>query len=325
MTERHSGGAPRRRTLVTGATGFIGAALVRRLAERGEGIRAAVRHPAHKVHSDIETVIVGDIGPATDWSPALRGVDAVVHLAARAHVVAERAPGAYEVYRQVNALAALRLAEAAAAAGVRRFVFMSSARVHGSRTTGTPFRESSPLAADDPYGSSKAEAERGLAEVAARTGLELVILRPPLVYGPGAGGNFARLAALIARGIPLPLASVRNRRSLVFLGNLIDATVRCMDDPAAAGETFLVSDGEDVSTSDLIRRIGRALHRPARLVPVPPSLLRLAGALTGRSADVARLLDDFVVDSSHLRQTLAWYPPLGLDEGLARTAAKMDA
>ena len=319
------GGASCGRTLVTGATGFIGTALVRRLAARGDAIRVSVRRQAPTPHSNVKTAAVGEIDPATDWSAALRGVEAVVHLAARAHVVDERAPDAYALYRQANALAALRLAEAAATEGVRRFVFMSSARVHGSRTTGTPFRESSPLAADDPYGRSKAEAERGLAEIAARTRLEVVILRPPLVYGPGARGNFARLAALVGRGVPLPLASVRNRRSFVFLDNLVDATIRCLADPAAAGETFLVSDGEDVSTAELIRRMARALHRPARLITVPVALLRFAGTLTGRSADVGRLLDDFEVDSSHLRRRLAWTPPFNLDEGLARTAAQMTA
>lgn len=325
MTDRGRGGAPQGRTLITGATGFVGTALVRRLAASGAQVRIALRQPPSARHTDADVATVGDIGPATDWLSALRDVDAVVHLAARAHVVDERAPDAYALYREVNALAVLRLAQAAAAARVRRFVFMSSARVHGSRSTGAPFREASPLAADDPYGRSKAEAERGLAEIASRTGLEVVILRPPLVYGPGARGNFARLAGLVGRGVPLPLASVRNRRSLVFLDNLVDAAVRCLIDPAAAGQTFLVSDGEDVSTAELIRRMGRAMHRPARLVPFPPSLLRLAGTLLGRSADVGRLLDDFVVDSSHLRATLGWTPPFGLDEGLSRTAAQTSA
>jgi nucleoside-diphosphate-sugar epimerase len=218
----------------------------------------------------------------------------------------------------VNALATLRPAEAAAASGVRRFVFMSSARVHGARTTGAPFTETSPLAADDPYGRSKAEAELGLAERARGTGLETVVLRPPLVYGPGARGNFARLVGLVARGVPLPLGAVRNRRSLIGLDNLVDAIVRGLDHPGATGKTFLVSDGEDLSTPELIRRIAVALGRPARLFPVPSSLLRLGGTLVGRGDDVARLLDDFVVDASNIVRTLGWAPPVPPDLGLAR-------
>ena len=210
-----------------------------------------------------------DIGPDTDWRAALAGIDAIVHLAARAHVLRDSSADAHALYRAVNTLGALRLAEAAAAAGVRRFVFLSSVRVHGERSTGAPFTEASPLVAQDPYGRSKAEAERGLAALAAAGRLEPVILRPPLVYGPGARGNFARLVRLVARGVPLPLGAVRNRRSLIFVGNLVDAIVRSLDDPAAAGETFMVSDGEDVSTPELVRRIARALGKPARLVPVP--------------------------------------------------------
>lgn len=310
-----------RTLLVTGATGFVGRTLVLRLLAEGRAVRAAVRRPDAPLPAGVEAVSVPEIGPATDWSAALRGVDAVVHLAARAHVVAASSREAFEVYRAVNALATLRLAEAAAANGVRRFVFMSSARVHGARTMGTPFTETSSLAADDPYGHSKAEAERGLAERARASALETVVLRPPLVYGPGAAGNFARLLELVARGVPLPLGAVHNRRSLIGLDNLVDATVRCLDHPAAAGETFLVSDGEDLSTPELIRHIAVALGRPARLFPVPSSLLRLGGALVGRGDDVERLLGDFVVDTSHIVRTLGWAPPVHLDLGLTRAVA----
>jgi len=311
--------------LVTGATGFVGRALVLRLLAEGRAVRAAVRRANAPLPAGVETVSVPDIGPDTDWSAALIGVDAVVHLAARAHVLDASSRDAFEAYRAVNSLAALRLAERAAAAGVRRFVFMSSARVHGARTTDTPFTESSPLAAEDPYGRSKGEAEIGLAERARGTALETVVLRPPLVYGPGARGNFARLVGLVARGVPLPLGAVHNRRSLIGLDNLVDVIVRCLDDPAAAGGTFLVSDGEDLSTPELVRRIARALGRPARLFPLPPSLLRLGGALVGRGDDVVRLLDDFVVDASHIGRTLGWTPPVPLDRGLARAVAARGA
>jgi nucleoside-diphosphate-sugar epimerase len=307
------------RVLVTGATGFVGRALVRRLLADGRQLRAAVRPSAAALPPEVETAVVGDIGPGTDWRAALAGVDAVVHLAARAHVVRESSGNAHALYRSVNALGALRLAEAAAAAGVRRFVFLSSARVHGDRSAGAAFTESSPLLATDPYGRSKAEAERGLAALAAAGHLEPVILRPPLVYGPGARGNFARLVALVARGVPLPLGAVRNRRSLVFVGNLVDAIVRALDHAAAARETFMVSDGEDVSTPELVRRIARALGRPVRLLPVPPTLLRLGGRLAGRSDDVARLLDNLVVDGTRIRERLDWRPPFTLDDGLARS------
>ena len=307
--------------LVTGATGFVGAALVRRLLADGRAVRAAVRQTAPGIAPGAEQVAIGEIGPATDWTRGLAGVEAIVHLAARAHVLRDSTPDAYALYSAVNTRGTLRLAEAAAAAGVRRFVFLSSVRVHGERSTGAPFTESSPLVADDPYGRSKADAERGLASLARGTQLEPVILRPPLVYGPQAGGNFARLVALVARGVPLPLGAVRNRRSLIFVGNLADAIVRSLDQPAAANQTFMVSDGEDVSTPELVRRIARALGKPARLVLVPTALLRLGGALAGRSDDVARLVDDLLVDSSKIRALLGWSPVVTLDEGIAQTAA----
>jgi nucleoside-diphosphate-sugar epimerase len=298
----------------------VGRALVERLVADGRSVRAAVRTASAAVAAGVETSRVDDIGPGTDWRAALAGVDAIIHLAARAHVLRDSSIDAHALYRSVNTLGTLRLAEAAAAAGVRRLVFLSSVRVHGDRSTGAPFTETSPLAASDPYGRSKADAERGLAALAATGALEPVILRPPLVYGPGARGNFARLVALVARGVPLPLGAVRNRRSLTFVGNLVEAIVRALDHPAAASETFMVSDGEDLSTPDLVRRIARALGKPARLIPVPTAFLRLGGALAGRSDDVARLLDDLVVDSSRIRAKLDWTPPFRLDEAFALSA-----
>lgn len=268
--------------------------------------------------------MVGDIGPDNDWTAALRGVDAVVHLAARAHVLRESSDEAHARYRAVNALGALRLAEAAAASGIERFVFLSSARVHGERSIDAPFTESSPLLATDPYGRSKAEAELGLAALARDSRLAPVVLRPPLVYGPEARGNFARLVALVARGVPLPLGAVRNRRSLIYVGNLVDAIVRAVDDPGAAGETFMVSDGEDVSTPELVRRIARALGKPARLLPVPVALLRLGGALAGRSDDVARLAGDLAVDGGRIRERLQWTPPFRLDDALRLSLGPRD-
>jgi len=305
------------RILVTGATGFVGRALVHRLLADGRRVRAAVRPTSAALPAAVERALVEDIGPDTDWHVALAGVDAIVHLAARAHVLRDTSPDAHALYRAVNTLGTLRLAEAAASLGVGRFLFLSSVRVHGERSPGVPFDETGPLAAEDPYGGSKAEAERGLASLAASGGLEPIVLRAPLVYGHDAKGNFARLVALVARGAWLPLGSVHNRRSLVYVGNLVDAIARALDHPAAAGQTFMVSDGEDVSTPELVRRIARALGKPARLLPVPPALLRIGGVLVGRSDDVARLLDDLAVDSSRIRVRLGWRPPFTLDQGLA--------
>jgi len=310
------------RILVTGATGFVGSALVRRLLADGRQVRAAIRRSSVAPPAEVETVTVNDIGPDTDWRAALAGVGAVVHLAARAHVLSDVSADAHALYRAVNTLGALRLAEAAAGASVRRFVFLSSVRVHGEHSVGAAFNESSTLVATDPYGRSKAEAERRLVALAGAGRLDPVILRPPLVYGPGARGNFARLVQLVARGLPLPLGAVRNRRSLIYVGNLVDAITRALDHPAAAGETFMVSDGEDVSTPELVRRIARAFEKPARLLPVPIALLRFGGALIGRSDDVGRLVDDLVVDSSRIRRALGWAPPFGLDEGLRESVRK---
>lgn len=263
---------------------------------------------------------VGDIGPATDWTTVLNGVDCVVHLAARAHVMDDSAPEPLAAYREVNVAGTRRLAEQAAAAGVRRLVMVSSIKVNGERTApGAPFLFSDPPAPEDAYGLSKWEAEQALWLVAAETGLEVVVVRPPLVYGPGARGNFQRLLRWVARGLPLPLGAVENRRSLVALDNLVDLLRVCIDHPAATGQTFLVSDGEDLSTPELIRRLAAAMGRKPRLLPVPPALLRLGGWLLGRSGEVARLLGSLQVDIAHTREILGWTPPISVQEGLRRT------
>jgi nucleoside-diphosphate-sugar epimerase len=223
------------------------------------------------------------------------------------------------LFQAVNAAASETLARAARNAGVRRFVLLSTTTVYGDRSRGRAFDESSPTAPATPYAQSKLDAERRVAEALAGSATELVILRPPLVYGPGAKGNFARLVRLVRRGVPLPLASVRNRRSLVFVGNLVDAIVRVLDHPAAAGRTYIVSDGEDISTPDLIARAAAALGRPPRLFAFPPALLRFAGVLLGRRDEIGRLLDDMAVDGSRIRVELGWRPPFSLTEGLAHS------
>jgi nucleoside-diphosphate-sugar epimerase len=233
----------------------------------------------------------------------------------------EDAGDALPRFRAVNAAGSAALARAARTAGVRRLVLLSTTTVYGDRSHGRPFDESSPPAPATPYAQSKLEAEQLVAGILKGSPTELVVLRPPLVYGPGAKGNFARLVRLVQRGIPLPLGSVRNKRSLVFVDNLADAIMRALDHPAATGRTYVVSDGEDVSTPDLIARLAAALGRQPRLFAVPPALLRLVGALLGRGDEIGRLLDDMAVDSSRIRTELGWRPPFTVDEGLSRSVA----
>lgn len=309
--------------LVTGATGFVGRVACAALHAKGWTVKAVVRDArgsACRAPSEAQPVIVDSIGPDTDWGSTLEHVEVIVHLAARAHVLKETAKDPVASFRRVNIAGTERLARAAAGAGVQRLVFVSTIKVNGEETPGTPFTEDDPPSPQDAYGLSKWKAEQALRRVAAETGLEVVILRPPLVYGPGVKGNFLRLLELVNRGTPLPLGSVRNRRSLVFVGNLVDAIIACATHPKAAGKTFLVSDDEDLSIADLISRIAQALDRPDPLWPFPPTLLRLAGNLLGKSEEARRLLGSLRVDSGRIRRELDWAPPYSTADGLARTA-----
>lgn len=308
--------------LVTGGTGFIGNALVKRLLfERTlGGVVMAVRHLNGSIPRKVRPVLVGDMSETTDWSGALKGVDVVVHCAARVHVMREINPDPLGVFRSLNVQATQNLAQQAAHLGVRRFVYVSSLKVHGENTPpGRPFFVTDMSTPIDAYGISKAEAEAALKQIARETGMEVVIIRPPLVYGHGVKGNFATILRWLQRGTPLPLGSVtENRRSLVAIDNLVDLLVTCMDHPAAANETFLVSDGEDLSTTDLLRRIGVVMGKPARLWPVAPELLQAAAKLLGKGNMAQRLLGNLQVDISHTCQTLGWKPPIGVEEGLRR-------
>lgn len=298
------------RALVTGANGFAGAAICRHLLEQGWAVRGGVRREGSTVAAGAEKVVSGEIDGATDWSAALAGVNAVVHCAARVHVRRETAGDPLAAFRRVNVEGSRNLAAQAAAGGVNHFVFLSS--------IGAAVAERDPAQAT-PYQLSKLEAEAALRAAAVQSGRVLVMLRPPLIYGPGAPGNFRRLARLVAAGCPLPLGSIDNRRSLLFVGNLagaVAAALRCAASPAAP---LALCDGEDLSTPALARGIGQACGRPARLFPLPPSLVGLAGRLLGRGAAVAALTGSLTVDNAPIRKSLGWSPSFGVEEGLAMT------
>lgn len=308
------------RVLVTGASGFIGTALCEMLAEQGYAVRAVRRGVTPLAGRPFESVAVGELGPETDWSAALPDVQAIVHLAARVHVMHETAADPLAEFRHLNVAATAHLARRAAAAGVKRFVYVSSIKVNGERTEGQAFTADARPCPEDAYGQSKFEAEQVLREIGGRTGLEVVIVRPPLVYGPGVKGNFLSLLRWVDRGLPLPLARCDNHRSLVGITNLADLLLRCVSHPAAVGRVFLAGDGEDLSTPELVRRLARALNRPARLLPVPQSWLRFAARALGRPGVYERLCGSLQIDIGDARQMLDWIPPLSVDEELERTA-----
>jgi len=308
------------RVLVTGANGFVGRAVCERFVRAGAAVHAAVRAPGRAVASGAIPCVVGDLGAATDWKAALEGVDVVVHLAGRVHQMRDTADDSLAAYREVNRVGTERLARAAARSGAKRLVFMSTVKVVGEGR-GEPYTERDVPAPVDPYGISKWEAEQALTQVAAETGLEVAILRPPLVYGPSVGANFLKLLQWVWSRLPLPFGSVRNRRSLVYVGNLADAVHATASLSLDSPRTFFVSDGEDVSIPELVRRIGIVLGRPARLVPVPAGVIRTAARLVGRPDAAERLVGSLAVDSTLLRTTTGWRAQFTLDEGLQATAA----
>lgn len=305
--------------LVTGANGFIGREFCRHLAEQGYNVRGAVRSVGKLPHVIGEKVIVGEIGRTTDWSAALAGINTVIHLAGRTHILNETSADPPEAFDEVNLRGTARLAEAATRANVQRFVYVSSVYANGESTLpDQPLTEQSPTQPTTPYGASKLAAERALENY--RNVLEIVIVRPPLVYGFGAPGNFGLLLRLINSGLPLPFGAAHNLRSLISVDNLADLLERCVSHRAAAGEIFLASDNEDVSTPELIRRLTQAFGKRSRIVPVPETLLRAALRPIRREGVIDRLFGSLVVDSSHARQTLAWSPPVTMQAAFAKMA-----
>ena len=307
--------------LVTGATGFVGRVLVPQLLAGGWAVRACGRNAEHRP-ADCDFV-AADFTGEVDFDSLVRGAHAIVHLAARVHVMHEQASDPLLAFRKANVAPTAALAEAALRNGVRQFVFASTLKVHGEVTLSRPFSENDPLRGDDPYAISKIEAEHSLQECASHGDLGVTILRPPLIYGPGVGGNFARLLRLVQRGVPLPFAAMNNRRSMLYVENFCSAVLACLEVRAAQTRAFLISDGKDISTAELIRSMAAALRRPARLFAVPAGVLRLAGKMTGYAGEVRRLTDSLQVDSSRIRSQLHWAPPVSFERGMLATASAM--
>lgn len=308
--------------LVTGANGFVGKNLYQALRKTGYDVRGAVRNKRNNddLSGDSGLVYTGDIGPGTDWVEAIERSNVVVHLAGRAHILRETAKDPLAEFRRINVAGTESLARVAANVGVRRFIFISSIGVNGNTTSGSPFLEQDQPRPHNAYAVSKFEAEQVLRRVAQETGLEIVVIRPPLVYGPGVGANFRKLMNWLNRGIPLPLGAIRNKRSLVALDNIVDLIIKCIEHPAAAHQTFLVSDGEDLSTTALLVRLGQAMGKPARLLPIPQKLLEASLRILGKDALLQQLCGSLQVDISKARMLLGWEPPVAVDKGLRQTA-----
>lgn len=305
--------------MVTGATGFIGRRLCERIKEKGYDLKRILRN--HKTQYEArEFAVVEEINGNTNWSGMVANHGCVIHLAARVHVMNDVTYDSNK-YWQTNVDGTLRLAQHAAINCVKRFIYISSIKVNGEATYGNPFRPEDAPAPVDLYGQSKYEAEKGLQEIAAKTGLEVVIIRPPLVYGPEAKANFLRLLKLIHKRVPLPFGAIHNKRSFIFVDNLADFITECIDHPAAAGETFLVSDGVDLSTPELVRKIAFYMSFKSRLIPVSVGLLRLGAKVLRKTAEVERICGNLQVDISKAERLLDWHPPVSMNVGLEKTVA----
>lgn len=318
----HSAFSPRSEAmLVSGANGFVGKPLCAELHRQGQSVRAAVRSATRQVEN-LETVSVGDINAETDWTDALLGIKVVVHLAAHVHVMKDNAADTLDAFRKANVEGTWNLARQACDAGVQRFIFISSIKVNGEGTLlGRPYTAEDQPAPADPYGISKFEAEDALRQLAERTGMEVVIIRPPLVYGPGVKANFYSMMHWLEKGVPLPLGAIYNKRSFVALDNLVDLIITCIDHPAAANRTFLAGDGEDMSTTELLQRMGKALGKPAKLFPMPIWILKAGATVLGKRDMAQRLCNSLQVDISKARDLLGWQPLVSVDDALKKTAA----
>lgn len=321
-SETASPGDPARRVLITGASGFIGRSVCRAFLDAGWSVHATTRRTGLPWGSGIRGFTVADGSAPQDWRAALAGVELVVHCAARVHVMQEQASDPLAQFRKANVDATAALASAAREAGARRFIFLSTVGVHGASSSTRPFRAGDAPAPHSAYARSKWEAEAALRVCSQQSGLEVVCIRPPLVYGPAAPGNFGRLLGLLKLRLPLPLGAVNNRRSMVAIDNLTSLILRCADHPAAAGRAFLVSDGEDISTTALLRRLAQASGHRAWLIPLPATWLGTALRLTGRKAMAEQLIGTLQVDITETRQTLDWTPPLTVTKALAIAAAQ---
>lgn len=308
------------RLLITGGSGFVGTVLCDKLEQQGIPYRAVIR-TSHKFNDHNEVVYVSEINGETNWKDAVNGIDVVIHIAARVHVMNDSAVHSLKEFRKVNTEGTLNLAFQAADAGVKRFIFISSIKVNGEYTAyGKPFTENSSLSPQDAYAISKYEAEQGLLSIAKQTGMEVVIIRPPLVYGAGVKANFASMLRVVQRGIPLPFGAIYNKRSFVYVENLVSLILRCVIHPAAANQVFLVSDGYDLSTAELLRGCAVAMGLKSRLFPVPQTLIGIFASMLGKKDLVQRLCGNLQVDSSKAINLLDWVPPLSVEEGLKKTA-----
>jgi nucleoside-diphosphate-sugar epimerase len=304
--------------LITGATGFVGSHCLDALQTDDHSLRAAVRSYPVNPRSKVEFVPVGDIGPSTDWRSVLEGVDVVLHLAARAHILNDTASDPEAEFQRVNTQGTIRLVEQSIQAGVKRFVFVSSIGAMAS-SSHTLLKEDSPCCPDTPYGRSKLQAEQQLVHMATAAKMEWTIIRPPLVYGPANPGNMERLIQLVFKGVPIPLGSVHNRRSLIYVRNLVDAIRLCLFHPAAANQLFLVSDNQDVSTPDLIRAIAAAMDRSTIILPIPLSILTSISRLIGKQDLFEKLTGSLALETQKITRLINWKPPYTFEEGINKT------